>query len=121
MGQRSIRFPDGLEQQLLAVAEAEGRSFSNVVVWTLERALHASGDVPEPSPGAAPARTPEPRGDDVRIATLHPEDFIEGPGTTAPVKWKPAPPSVPAPQTSVRRVDPNVVARMQRLNKPKGL
>lgn len=43
VGHRSIRFPEDLEGRLRALAEAEGRSFSNLVVRTLEQALGGQG------------------------------------------------------------------------------
>lgn len=48
MGQRSIRFPDELEARLLAASKADGRTFSNFVVRTLESALRAADGMKAP-------------------------------------------------------------------------
>lgn len=39
MSQRSIRFPDELEARVVALAEADGRTFSNWVLRAVERAI----------------------------------------------------------------------------------
>lgn len=53
MGQRSIRFPDELEARIEAVAKRDDRSFSYVVIRTMERALESAlGEGPQA--GAAP-------------------------------------------------------------------
>lgn len=49
--QRSIRFPDELDERLGQLAKADGRTFSQFVVRTLEKALREPGPV-EAAPGA---------------------------------------------------------------------
>jgi hypothetical protein len=65
--QRSIRFPDELDALIQARAEADDRSFSYVVLRTLESALSSGSgartevarvSAPPPSE-AAPVRAPE--------------------------------------------------------------
>jgi hypothetical protein len=62
VGHRSIRFPDDLEAKLMALAESEDRSFSRVVVRTLEQALSGPGASLKPSgvssPGSLPGKDP---------------------------------------------------------------
>jgi hypothetical protein len=70
VGHKSVRFPEELERRLLALAKSERRSFSNVVVKTLEEALggsstaeqprRASGSNPQVA-GSTPARPSSPR------------------------------------------------------------
>ena len=59
MTQKSIRFPAELADKIQAIAEAEDRAFSYVVVRAMERAFgDATGDrIPE---RPAPPRSPDP-------------------------------------------------------------
>lgn len=74
MTQKSIRFPDELAQKLQAIAEAEDRTFSYVVVRAMERALgDAEGDrIPErPAPPRSTSPAKASKRPDTAIQTAH--------------------------------------------------
>ena len=103
MTQKSIRFPAELADRIRAIAEAEDRTFSYVVVRAMERALgDAEGDrIPE-RPAPLRSTSPDP-------------PFVPSPSETKQV--------VPKAQRRQKATDAMsaALARQQALNKPKGI
>ena len=106
--QKSIRFPDELAQKIQAIAEAEDRTFSYVVVRAMERALgDAEGDrIPE---RPAPPRSPSPEKPEM---TRWERKQVDGFGKTAPKAQR---------RQKASDAMSAALARQQALNKPKGI
>ena len=103
--QKTIRFPDELAQKIQAIAEAEDRTFSYVVVRAMERALgDAEGD-------RIPERPAPPRSTSPPKASKRPDKLLE----TAH--------ALPKVERRVKAQDAMsaALARQQALNKPKGI
>ena len=109
--QRSIRFPDDLDARIAKIAGDEDRSFSYVVLRTLEGALAGSEPAGRQTPvrtEPAPPRSPEPKPEMTRWEKKQ----VDGMEKSAPKAQR---------RQKASDAMSAALARQQALNKPKGI